>query len=367
MISFPFQKLKRIPYIVQIAWSSGEFFHRTLPKFLENNNTQYQAKVSPEQTIGVSEESAPLYPHPSPPTNSFDVTAPSESLNPVLTAKDVTDFGRVHYVADPFIIPDGDTWHMFFEICNRDRTPDAVIGHATSKDGYNWSYDRVVLNTGLHLSFPYVFKWDGEYYMVPEEGGYSGDRITIYCADDFPYSWEEYSVPVKNQPHSNDSAIFRWKGRFWLLISDSEIDGIWAYYSDDLSEDNWTSHNFNPIISERPRAGRLGGRPIIRDGTILLFLQDCENYYGDKVRVFEVGNLTPDDYNDRELSQSPILEGQENHLGWNSGHMHHIDAWNVGDYWLCAVDGNIGFNHLLFTPRHWSIGIFISQKSPDVI
>ena len=75
-------------------------------------------------------------------------------LSPVLTREDVSDV-RAMFVADPFLLRLGDRWHMFFEVYNFDADC-GQIAWATSKNGFAWSYQEVVLGESLHLSYPYV-------------------------------------------------------------------------------------------------------------------------------------------------------------------------------------------------------------------
>ena len=84
----------------------------------------------------------------------------------MLTAADVTD-AAASLVADPFMLRHGDTWYMFFEVLES-RTNRGSIGLATSPDGFHWQYQQIVLREGFHLSYPCVFWWQGDYYMVPE-------------------------------------------------------------------------------------------------------------------------------------------------------------------------------------------------------
>ncbi len=45
----------------------------------------------------------------------FDLKPIRDDVNPVLSSKDVTDRDAV-FVADPFMVKDGSTWYMFFEV-----------------------------------------------------------------------------------------------------------------------------------------------------------------------------------------------------------------------------------------------------------
>ncbi|EMA59373.1 glucosamine inositolphosphorylceramide transferase family protein, partial [Halorubrum lipolyticum] len=171
------EALRRVPFLLTAARSAGKVVNHTLPDLLRSEvdaaaldrSAVDPALAGPATSLGPGERDGTELP--------LTPTEIAAARNPAFTAEDVTDFGAVDFVADPFMLPGPDRWHLFFEVCNYARDPDAVIGHATSPDGLRWEYDRAVLNTGEHLSFPYVFEWEGTRYMVPEEGGADGRAV----------------------------------------------------------------------------------------------------------------------------------------------------------------------------------------------
>ena len=105
----------------------------------------------------------------------FDFTGDNVS-NPVLTARDITDIPAA-FVADPFLIYQNNTYYMFFEVLNT-YTDQGDIGLAISNDGFNWTYEQIILDEDFHLSYPCVFKWKNDYYMIPET--YQAESIRLY-------------------------------------------------------------------------------------------------------------------------------------------------------------------------------------------
>ncbi len=353
--------LRRIPVIPFAVRTAGGLVNHTVPALLREEASASEidrARADPSAFTtsscqgagGADEDAFPL-----------DPVQIEAAGNPVVTGRDVDDFGDVDFVADPFLFPGADRWHLFFEVCNYDRDPDAVIGHASSPDAIRWEYDQAVLNTGEHLSFPYVFEWEGTRYMVPEEGGATGRAIRLYEATDFPTTWEPCATLVSTDHRTDDTIVFRWEDRWWLVVGDSDLAGFRMYHSDSLRTDRWQPHANDPIVADRPAAFRPGGRPIVRNDRIVVFFQDCERRYGDKVRAFEITDLDPETYHDRELPESPVLEGTGAHVGWNSGRMHHIDPWYADGEWFCVADGNIEHT-AAFTGRHWALGVYSSGR-----
>src|SRR5258708_424155 len=118
-------------------------------------------------------------------TSPLELRPASGVVNPILTRADVHDV-PARFVADPFMMRRGGIWYMFFEVLNQ-ATDRGEIGLATSSDGLGWTYQQIVLAESFHLSYPYVFQWQGETYMLPETLGAQAARL--YRAETFPTRW----------------------------------------------------------------------------------------------------------------------------------------------------------------------------------
>jgi hypothetical protein len=251
---------------------------------------------------------------------------------PVLSAEQVTDI-PAEFVADPFMIQVGNTWHMFFEVMNAE-TGRGEIGLAKSVDGLRWDYQQIVLSESFHLSYPYVFVADGEYFMIPES--HEANAIKLYRAVSFPTSWE----PVKTILEGGwvESSVFFWDGLWWLFTNPvappSQI--LELFYAASITGP-WHRHPMSPLISGNHRIARGGGRLIVQDDRPVRFAQDCFPSYGTSIRAFEITVLETSVYAERELEGSPILGPGS--LRWNHSGMHHIDAHLTSNGWLACVDG----------------------------
>ncbi|MDD5165869.1 MAG: hypothetical protein PHQ57_00560 [Candidatus Omnitrophica bacterium] len=261
---------------------------------------------------------------------------PKNIKNPVLTAKDVID-RNAEFVADPFMVNEQGIWYMFFEVMDSSLGK-AEIGLATSSDACHWQYRQIVLSEPFHLSYPYVFKWGNEYYMIPES--YNANSVKLYKAVDFPFKWA-HVVDLLIGTFS-DSSVFHYADKWWMFTVDtleypSNNDRLKLYYSQDL-QGPWLEHVKSPVIKGNSHIARPGGRVSVIGERIIRYAQDDYPRYGLRLYAFEITKLTLTEYEERICPVEPVL--QANGRGWSKSGMHNIDAHFLGDSrWIACVDG----------------------------
>ncbi|WP_141224945.1 hypothetical protein [Paenibacillus sp. yr247] len=256
----------------------------------------------------------------------------SDSINnPVLTAEDVIDV-PAEFIADPFMIRFQDQWHMFFEVYNKN-TGKGCIGLASSQDGVHWEYQQIVILESFHMSYPNVFMWKDELYMIPETC--ETNSIRLYKSTKTPTEWEYLGDIMKG--YFVDSTIFEYNDKLWMFTRSSDRDKLRLYFSEGLL-DVWHEHPMSPIVMNKHIA-RPSGKVVSWENRIYRFTQDIEPYYGKRVNAFEITKLTISEY--KESKTSFLLEGTGHPGDWNADGMHHIDAHQLGeDLWLACVDGH---------------------------
>lgn len=261
------------------------------------------------------------------------LTPPIGIRNPVLTYKDISD-ARANFVADPFMVIENGVWYMFFEVMN-EQSDRGEIGLSVSDDGLRWEYRQIVLKEAFHLSYPYVFKWEDDYYMIPET--LAANAVRLYKADAFPTRWSYVGnlLSVK----CADPSVFHFNGMWWMFACApvQKSDTLRLYYSYDLMG-LWQEHPMSPIVEGDARIARPAGRVTLWEGGLIRFAQDCHACYGAQVRSFEITDLTPTSYGEKEAGVSPVLFAATD--GWNSQGMHHVDPHLTTEgVWVACVDG----------------------------
>jgi hypothetical protein len=205
---------------------------------------------------------------------------------------------RGRFWADPMIVQDAQRRFMFFE----DYDYSVQRGHISvleiDRSGRPGE-PQVALKTDYHLSYPFVFKWQGAHFMVPETA--SRRAVQLYRCVQFPTGWE-YAGDLLSDIRAADATICEHEGRWYLFTCVSETGGSSSdelfLFVADAPIGPWSPHPMNPIVSD-VRCARPGGALFRRDGVLYRPAQNSEKSYGHSLAVLEVLELTPRRYAER--------------------------------------------------------------------
>jgi len=273
-------------------------------------------------SIGIYSGSSPL-----------DLAPVNTAGNPVLSAAEVTDVPAL-FVADPFVIRADGVWHMFFEVFNT-RSNQGDIGLATSRDGFDWKYEKIVLDEPHHLSYPAVFHWKGVCYMLPESR--ESGALRLYSSSRFPDEWQLAGELLRGD--FVDPTLFVSDGRLWLFAETNPKgnDRLSLFSAEDLMGP-WTEHPRSPIVNGDRTMARPAGRVLRFGERIIRYAQVDAPDYGRRIRAFEITELDAGAFREREVVMKPGLKASGR--GWNADGMHHLDPHPVPDgRWVAYVDG----------------------------
>jgi hypothetical protein len=217
------------------------------------------------------------------------------------------DLSRYHAIippadrlwADPFVIADGDRAWIFIEemLFSEKRGVLAVL--EARRDG-SWSPPQRILERPFHLSYPCVFRWNDELFMVPDTR--RNGTIELYRCVDVPLRWELDTVLMPNID-AVDTTVFEEGGHWWMYFASpagdkAAVDRLWLYHAP-TPRGPWTSHRWNPLECDVV-GGRPGGRPFRRDGRLMRGVQIGTPYYGHSLGLREIVTLTPDAWEERQ-------------------------------------------------------------------
>ncbi|MDQ7830253.1 MAG: hypothetical protein RDU30_00840 [Desulfovibrionaceae bacterium] len=197
--------------------------------------------------------------------------------------------------ADPFPFVRQGVTHLFFEDIDKDTGKGSIAVMTQGPDG-GFGPPRTVLRTPHHLSYPFVFEWGGDVYMVPESA--QAARVEVFRAVRFPHKWESAAV-LLDGVRAVDATLLEHEGRWWLMANlrmegGSSWDELSVFFAE-TPLGPFVPHPGNPVVSD-VRHARPAGRVFGQGGRLFRPAQDCSGHYGRGLVIREIERLTPQDY-----------------------------------------------------------------------
>jgi hypothetical protein len=207
-----------------------------------------------------------------------------------------------HSYADPFLFEHEGRHHLFCEHV-RPGTGRGVVSHVELEPGRRAREPVPVLETDGHLSYPFVFAWRGEVWLIPEEA--AEERVRLFRAAPFPRRWELESVLLDGVPAA-DTTLLERDGRWWLFTSlgprGATLGEELHLFTAATPLGPWEPHPASPVVVDI-RGGRSAGA-FLDDGSRLIRpAQDASRRYGWAVSFREVVELTTEAYAEREVGR----------------------------------------------------------------
>lgn len=219
--------------------------------------------------------------------------------------------------ADPFPVVRDGRCYVFVE----DYVHATRKGHIGVLDVTPGSESRdamPVLDRPYHLSYPFVFRWRGEHFMMPESVHDAG--VDLYRATRFPYEWEHHAR-LLDGVRAVDATLCEAEGRWWMFTNIAQRDATaWPDWNEELHLFHaptplgpWTPHRRNPVKCD-VRSSRPAGMLFRRGGALYRPSQDCSERYGGAITVSRVERLDDEVFREVEVARieprwSPELVG----------------------------------------------------------
>lgn len=205
--------------------------------------------------------------------------------------------------ADPFPVKVGEKYFVFFEeyVYDKDK---AHISMIELQKGQPPTSPVRVLERPYHLSYPFIFDWQGGQYMIPETG--VNNTVELYRCKSFPHEWEFVSVLLEAR-NPTDTTLAEIDGQWWMFVSIEEpgVTVNWEelhLYHAESPLGPWTPHRRNPIKSD-VRNSRPAGRLFNLGDALYRPAQDCSQRYGYATAINEVKRITEDEFLEEEVSR----------------------------------------------------------------
>jgi hypothetical protein len=205
--------------------------------------------------------------------------------------------------ADPFLLEHEGGTYVFVEDVNRATGRAAISYVRVDERGAPVEPPVRVLERDYHLSYPFVFRHEGEIFMLPESS--ANRTVELYRAVDFPSRWKLEDVLLRDI-FAGDATLLEDSERLWLFVTVAEpgaplTDELHLYSATTLTGP-WAPHPENPVVSD-VRSARPAGR-IFRNGDQLIRpAQDCSLAYGFAVVLNRIDVLTTSEYRETPIAR----------------------------------------------------------------
>ena len=198
------------------------------------------------------------------------------------------------YIADPFIVKEKDDTYLFVEYKNTYGKGCLGCINITTEP----TKIRTIIPTTYHMSFPFIFKNNDTYYLLPETS--ENNTLELYKSKNFPYEWELENTMIKNI-NLSDTVVLQHDNMIWLFTTENyNNNAITIYYSDNLFSNEWKKH---PVMNGTIKSCRCAGNIFIQNNRMFRPAQNCEKGYGYSLVMYEINKLTTSEYQEEIVEE----------------------------------------------------------------
>ena len=233
--------------------------------------------------------------------------------------------------ADPFFFNYNSTDYVFFENYKyKDNKGIISVGEFIDSKIVNV---KDIIECNYHLSYPYVFEYENNIYMIPETQ--QSKRLEIWISKNFPYEWEIHKT-LFTGIKMVDSSILKYENEYWLFtnieddIYDDFTTSLNIYKVDSPLLNKIEPHSLNPVIIGTESSRNAGS--VFQDKN-RNFIRPSQAYtgdvYGRYINLSKIIQLNLHQYKEEIIAR--IMPNQKDNIKG----FHHINK--SGDKYILDV------------------------------
>lgn len=197
------------------------------------------------------------------------------------------------WYADPFLFSYNNEIYLFAEVMNYSDGKGSIGVLNLNKE----KKFKTALSEPFHLSYPNVFKYKNEIYMIPETC--FSNQLRLYKSSQFPNKWELEWIMLDGVKYV-DTSVFILNDKIYLETQDKVLNGNKCFKIDigkkGIEEINLTHKKY---INRR-----CGGNFFETKSGIYHALQNCDEEYGQYLHIGKIESF--DDYGISETEVSTL-------------------------------------------------------------
>ena len=204
--------------------------------------------------------------------------------------------------ADPFVVHRDGRYYIFIEeyIYSSSKGHISVIEFDPPN---NFKEPKIILEKPFHLSYPFIFEYENEFYMIPETA--SEKSVMLFKCTNFPHEWS-FEKNLLSNITCVDPTLLNYNNKWWLFVGTSanqfsNVDELSIFFSDDPINGVWKPHPHNPVISD-VRSARPAGNFFEYNGSLIRPSQNASLEYGYGLSLNKVLLLNENEYSEKQIS-----------------------------------------------------------------
>lgn len=191
---------------------------------------------------------------------------------------------RRYWCADPFLVNYNGEEYVFVEMMDRKKSY-GVLGCGKIIEGEK-TVIRVIQDLHCHTSYPHIFSWNDELYMIPET--VERHTVELYKCKSFPNNWEKVSVLLSNIDAA-DTTVFEYQDKLYAFIYEENEEANRLSIGK-LNLNNNRIEDICLVKQYNQKIGRPAGQVICKNGVYYRPTQYGVNFYGEKI-IFQQFNI----------------------------------------------------------------------------
>ncbi len=194
-------------------------------------------------------------------------------------------YKKDYWYADPLTFEYGGKHYLFTEAYDRRKSVGSIAVSVIDDRGHI-SKPRIIIKEKYHMSYPYVFMWNGDIYMIPETS--ANMTINLYKCVEFPLRWKPEAQMRIDEVFVDADVFVMGDNELCLLGSAvNKADPLKVRYSRyriTKNESEYSCHHEGYAASGWNYFDRNAGKPVVIDGVKYIPTQESsETDYGIKI------------------------------------------------------------------------------------
>ena len=221
--------------------------------------------------------------------------------------------------ADPFLFNYKGVKYLFAELFDKKENI-GKLGYCIYNNGKfsDWS---VIIEETYHLSYPNVFTFENNVFIVPEAN--ESGSLYAYKAVDFPCKWQKCRPIIKGRKLV-DTTFLNYKNQHLLFTYEIVPNNNKKLFVYSIDNEGAIGNYYDGYISNDDSSSRPGGNFFEYESKMIRVSQDCEKDYGSAVVFSEIYECSKNAYSEKQ-----ILRVSPNDISINKKFVSGIHTYNA--------------------------------------